>query len=164
MTEQENEQHVSRETLEEQPTGETSETTENEDETTESEEPAAELTTENEDDSDGNSAGDRDEQLADVRREAAGYRKKLREAETELQQVKAELFHSRVAATGKLADPTDMPVDTELLADDDELQAAIDSLLQDKPHLKARSFGNIGQGERPAPDPVSLGSILRNNA
>lgn len=164
MNNQENEQHVSRETLEEQPTSETNETTENENETTESEEPAAELTTENEDDSDGNSAGDRAEQLADVRREAASWRTQFREAEKQLESTRRELFVQKVKATGKLADPTDMPVDTELLADDDELQAAIDSLLQDKPHLKARSFGNIGQGERPAPDPVSLGSILRNNA
>lgn len=152
------ENNVSRETLEDEPTGETDETTETADETTESEEPAASSTTESEHRGDENSS----DHLTEVRREAAGYRKRLRETETQLQQVQAELFHARVAATGKLADPSDMPVDVELLAGG--LDDAIDELLQAKPHLKARSFGDIRQGERGERAAVSLADILRTNA
>lgn len=152
------ENNVSRETLEDEPTGETDETTETAEETTESEEPAASSTTESEPRGDENSS----DQLAEVRREAAGYRKRLRETETELQQVQSELFHARVAATGKLADPSDMPVDVELLAGG--LDDAIDELLQAKPHLKARAFGDIRQGERGERAAVSLADILRTNA
>lgn len=152
------ENNVSRETLEDEPTGETDETTETAEEATESEEPAASSTTESEPRGDENSS----DQLAEVRREAAGYRKRLRETETELQQVQSELFHARVAATGKLADPSDMPVDVELLAGG--LDDAIDELLQAKPHLKARTFGDIRQGERGERAAVSLADILRTNA
>lgn len=152
------ENNVSRETLEDEPTGETDETTETAEETTESEEPAASSTTESEPRGDEN----RSDQLTEVRREAAGYRKRLRETETELQQVQSELFHARVAATGKLADPSDMPVDVELLAGG--LDDAIDELLQAKPHLKARAFGDIRQGERGERAAVSLADILRTNA
>lgn len=152
------ENNVSRETLEDEPTGETDETTETAEETTESEEPAASSTTESEPRGDENSS----DQLTEVRREAAGYRKRLRETETELQQVQSELFHARVAATGKLADPSDMPVDVELLAGG--LDDAIDELLQAKPHLKARAFGDIRQGERGERAAVSLADILRTNA
>lgn len=153
------ENNVSRETLEDEPTGETDETTETADETTEPEEPAASKTEENDTENNENSGGDK---IAEVRREAAGYRKRLRETETQLQQVQSELFHARVAATGKLADPSDMPVDVELLAGG--LDDAIDELLQAKPHLKARAFGDIRQGERGERAAVSLADILRANA
>ena len=57
-----------------------------------------------------------------------------------------------------------MKMDPELLGDKDALETAITELLESKPHLKARSFGNVGQHERSEPAGVSLGSILRSNA
>ena len=150
-------ENVSRETEEQ----ENDETTEPEAETTESEEPAASETDETDTADDENSSTD---QIAEVRREAAGYRTKLRDTEAQLQRVQSELFHAKVAATGRLADASDMPVNVELLDDGDALNAAIDELLQSKPHLKARSFGGIGQGEKPERSSVSLGGMLRRNA
>ena len=150
-------ENVSRETEEQ----ENDETTEPEAETTESEEPAASETDENDTADDENSSTD---QIAEVRREAAGYRTKLRDTEAHLQRVQSELFHAKVAATGRLADASDMPVNVELLDDGDALNAAIGELLQSKPHLKARSFGGIGQGEKPERSSVSLGGMLRRNA
>ncbi|WP_308280567.1 hypothetical protein [Williamsia sp. DF01-3] len=52
-------------------------------------------------------------------------------------------------ATGKLADPTDLPFNAEHLEDPDALAAAVDALIEAKPHLKARRFvGDVGQGGR----------------
>lgn len=150
-------ENVSRETEEQ----ENDETTESEAEATESEEPAASETEENDTENDENSGGD---QIAEVRREAAGYRTKLRDTEAQLRRVQSELFRAKVAATGRLADASDMPVNVELLDDGDALDAAIDELLQSKPHLKARSFGGIGQGEKSERSSVSLGGMLRRNA
>lgn len=150
-------ENVSRETEEQ----ENDETTESEAEATESEEPAASETEENDTENDENSGGD---QIAEVRREAAGYRTKLRDTEAQLQRVQSELFHAKVASTRRLADASDMPVNVELLDDGDALNAAIDELLRSKPHLKARSFGSIGQGEKSERSSVSLGGMLRRNA
>lgn len=134
--------------------------TETEAETTDSEQPAAEETdeTDSENDENGTSA------LSKVRREAARYRTQLRDAEKQLESVRSELFHAKVSASGQLADPTDMPVDVELLEDPDALEAAITELIEAKPHLKARRFGSIGQEDKRKPQGVSLGSILRRNA
>lgn len=158
------ESNVSRETEEqetEEATSPETETTETAAQTTESEEPAASETEETDTEDNENSGND---QIAEVRREAAGYRTKLRDTEAHLQRVQSELFHAKVAATGRLADASDMPVNVELLDDGDALNTAIDELLQSKPHLKARSFGGIGQGEQPERSSVSLGGILRRNA
>lgn len=153
-------------------------TTETAGKTTESEQPADELTeetvrsdngkrtdppTDDDPPNDDEQSGDNPE-LSKVRREAASWRTQFREAEKQLEATRRELFVQQVKATGKLADHTDMPFDAELVDDPDELEAAIDALLEAKPHLKARTFGNIGQHDRPKETGVSLGSILRNNA
>ncbi|MDA2893059.1 hypothetical protein PDG61_19210 [Mycolicibacterium sp. BiH015] len=84
-----------------------------------------------------------------LRRESAGYRERAKTAEARAEELARQLFTARVAATGKLADPTDLPYTAELLDDDDALSAAVDSLTAAKPHLKARRVaGDAGQGVR----------------
>lgn len=99
-----------------------------------------------------------------LRREAAAWRTKYRAAEAEVDTLRREVFQARVKETGRLADASDMEFNAELLDDKDALNTAIDELLSAKPHLKARSFGNVGQSDRPATPGVSLGDILRNGA
>lgn len=82
-----------------------------------------------------------------IRKESAGYRDRAKTAEARADELARALFTARVAATGKLADPTDLAFDTEALDDAGKLTAAIDALLETKPHLAARKpFGNVGQG------------------
>jgi hypothetical protein len=45
---------------------------------------------------------------------------------------------ARIAATDRLADPSDLPFDEALLDDDEALTAAIDAPLAVKPHLASR--------------------------
>lgn len=119
------------------------------------------------DDSSADDADGPTSELAKVRREAASWRTKYRDAEKQLEQLdtlKQELFYSRVKETGRLADATDMEYSAELVNDQDGMSAAIDDLLDAKPHLKARTFGNVGQHDRPPASAISLGSILRSGA
>ena len=103
----------------------------------------------------------------------AEYVRKLRE-EAAAQRVKAkraddcarEVFRLRVAATGRLADPTDLPYDEALLEDEEALTAAIDDLLTARPHYAARrASGDVGQGAVGGVDHnVDLAGILRSRA
>lgn len=90
----------------------------------------------------GESEGFSREYVESLRKESAGYRTKAKET--------AERLHAElVKATGKLADPTDLPFDENHLSDPDALVAAVEALIEAKPHLKARKVtGNIGQGVR----------------
>ena len=101
-------------------------------------------------------------EVGKLRRESANYRTRLRESEQRADELARELVAARIRESGRLADPTDLDPDPALL-EDGALDAAIDDLLERKPHLKARSFGNVGQHDRAASDGVSLGSLLRNN-
>jgi len=85
------------------------------------------------------------EYVEKLRREAQGYRERAKAAEV-------ALFTARVAATGRLADPTDLPFDAGLLDDADKLDAAITALLQAKPHLASRkpAWGDVGAGQSQA--------------
>jgi antitoxin component of RelBE/YafQ-DinJ toxin-antitoxin module len=97
-----------------------------------------------------------------LRRESAGYRERAQRADEYATRLHAAL----VAATGRLADPTDLPFDAEHLADNEKLTAAIDELLARKPHLATlRPAGDVGQGKRGQADtPASLADMLRANA
>lgn len=155
------ENNVSRETEqdEQQPA------TENEAGATETEQPADELTEVSDSQHDENSGDEEPAQRSEVgklRRESANYRTRLRESEQRADALARELVAARIRESGRLADPTDLDPDPALL-EDGALDAAIDDLIERKPHLKARSFGDVGQHERATPDGVSLGSLLRNN-
>lgn len=97
-----------------------------------------------------------------LRKESAGYRERAQRAE-ELEQ---RLHTALVAATGRLADPTDLPFDVAHLDDADALAAAIDELVERKPHLKTRRLsGDVGQGAGGVKaDDVNLADLLRARA
>lgn len=98
-----------------------------------------------------------------LRRENAGYRERANSADALAQRLHTAL----VAATGRMADPTDLAFDQAHLDDEDALTAAIDELLAKKPHLASRRVtGDIGQGNRgnAADAPVNLADILRSRA
>ena len=94
-----------------------------------------------------------------LRKENAGYREKAKKAE----QYAQELHSARVAATGRLADPSDLPFDPTHLEDMSKLEAAIDELLHAKPHLALRKpRGDVGQGASAATGDVDLLGIMRS--
>ncbi len=85
------------------------------------------------------------EVVADLRKENAKYRQRAQQSDVLAQRLHAEL----VRATGRLADPSDLPFSDDHLADPDSMTAAIDELLEAKPHLASRKpVGDIGQGQR----------------
>lgn len=92
-----------------------------------------------------------------LRAEAAEHRVKAKDRDT-----LAERLHvALVAATGRLADPTDLPFD-EAHLDEAALTAAIDALLARKPHLASRRpKGAVGQGASASSADVDLAGILR---
>lgn len=101
------------------------------------------------------------EYVEKLRKEAADARVKAKRADD----LAARLHTALVAATGRLADPSDLPFDDAHLEDADALNAAVDALLARKPHLASRRpVGSIGQGATAPADSVSLAGILRHNA
>ncbi|MCH9668952.1 MAG: hypothetical protein K0U80_13995 [Actinomycetia bacterium] len=94
-----------------------------------------------------------------LRRQNARYRERAKAADGYAQRLHAEL----VRATGRLADPSDLEFDEGHLDDPDALAAAIDDLLDRKPHLASRKpVGDIGQGARGnGTEQVGLLSILK---
>ena len=97
-----------------------------------------------------------------LRQEAADARVRAKKADD----LARELFTARVAATGRLADPNDLPFDDALLADLPALEAAIDELLADHPHYAARRpRGDVGQGATGSDaGTVDLAGLLRARA
>ncbi|TMS50971.1 hypothetical protein [Mycobacterium sp. DBP42] len=95
-----------------------------------------------------------------LRQENGKYRQRAQQADALATRLHTEL----VRATGRLADPTDLPFDADHLADPDKLAGAIEDLLTAKPHLAARRpIGEIGQGATPSGSTVDLAAILRGN-
>ncbi|MFS0898929.1 hypothetical protein AB3M98_16160 [Mycolicibacterium litorale] len=96
-----------------------------------------------------------------LRRENQRYRERAAEADVLAQRLHTAL----VAATGRLADPSDLDFDAAHLDDADALAAAVDELLTRKPHLASRRpVGDIGQGASRTGDTVDLAGILRSRA
>ncbi|BBX69592.1 hypothetical protein [Mycolicibacterium psychrotolerans] len=96
-----------------------------------------------------------------LRRENQRYRERAAEADVLAQRLHTAL----VAATGRLADPSDLDFDAAHLDDADALAAAVDDLLTRKPHLASRRpVGDIGQGATRTGDTVDLAGILRSRA
>lgn len=96
-----------------------------------------------------------------LRDENAKYRQRAADRDD----IATQLHTALVAATGRLADPADLPFDDAHLTDSDALTAAVDALLTSKPHLASRKpIGNIGQGVSAASDSFSLSALLKTNA
>ena len=99
--------------------------------------------------------------VENLRQENGKYRQRAARADELAQRLHTEL----VRATGKLADPTDLPFDENHLGDTDSMVTAIDELLVKKPHLAARRpQGDIGQGPASTATGVDLAAILRGKA
>ena len=101
------------------------------------------------------------EYVEKLRKEAAEARLKAKKADDYAR----ALFAARVAATGRLADASDLPFDPELVDDLPAMEAAIDELLRAHPHYVSRTpQGDIGQGATTTSDTVDLAGILRARA
>ena len=99
--------------------------------------------------------------VEELRAENQRYRERGKRAD----ELARRLHTALVAATGRLADPSDLPFDEAHLADPDALAAAVDDLLARKPHLLSRKpTGEIGQGATPSAGTVDLAAILRQRA
>lgn len=96
-----------------------------------------------------------------LRREAAEHRTRA----VDRDDLAHRLHVALVTATGRLADPTDLTYDDTHLEDPEALRAAIDGLLDRKPHLASRRpVGDVGQGATGGDNPVDLAGLLRRNA
>ncbi len=106
------------------------------------------------------------EYVQKLRDEAASHRVKAKRTDA----LNARLATAQAALTSKLADPTDLPFTDDLLDDDglvdeDKVRAAVDALIERKPHLAARRpTGNVGQGARPETPEIGLADLLRRGA
>lgn len=106
------------------------------------------------------------EYVENLRAEAAEQRVKGKRADA----LAARLATAHAAATGRLADASDLAFDEALLDDDGlvdpaKVEAAVEALLAAKPHLASRTpRGDVGQGARPESDEVSLAGLLRAGA
>jgi hypothetical protein len=115
--------------------------------------------TENDDqDSDSSETFPR-EVVEKLRQENGRYRQRAQRTDDLSRRLHTEL----VRATGRLADPSDLEYVEEHLDDPDALTAAVDELLERKPHLASRRpTGDIGQGQRgSASQPFSLLQMLK---
>lgn len=97
-----------------------------------------------------------------LRRENRTYRDRAEAADQRADELAQRLHSELVKSSGKLADATDLAFDAAHLDDADKLGAAIDALIESKPHLKSRRVsGDAGQGVKSAEDePVSLLKIM----
>lgn len=99
------------------------------------------------------------EYVEKLRQEAAEHRVRAKRAD----ELAAALWNARVAATGRMADPTDLPMpdDADPL-DVEVVGAAVDELLARKPHLASRRpMGSVGQGVTAPSGDVDLAGMLR---
>lgn len=105
--------------------------------------------------------------VKELREEAAKHRVGAKKSE----ELAARLVISMAAGTGRLADPSDLPV-TDALMDDDgfpdpeKVSVAVADLLERKPHLAStRVSGDVGQGVRGDIEAMpSLAQLLRQGA
>lgn len=105
--------------------------------------------------------------VKELRDEAAKARLKGKRADS----LASKLITSMASATGRLADPTDLPfsealLDDEGMPDEAKVIAAIDDLLKRKPHLASRKpSGDVGQGvTNGTSKEFSLADMLRAGA
>ncbi|CCH75086.1 conserved hypothetical protein [Nostocoides australiense Ben110] len=75
-----------------------------------------------------------------LRRENARYRERAGQADD----LAARLHAALVAATGRLADPSDLAFDEAHIEDENALTAALDDLLARKPHLASPDSCHVG--------------------
>lgn len=98
-----------------------------------------------------------------LRSEAKTLRERAKTAEARADELAQRLHTALVEQDGRLHDPRDLPYRPENVEDPDALTAAIDALLEDRPHMRARkTAGDIGQGVRGEPTaPVDFSALFR---
>ncbi|KWX22313.1 hypothetical protein AFM11_21000 [Mycolicibacterium wolinskyi] len=104
--------------------------------------------------------------LAKVRREAKNLRDRAKAAEARADELARELWTARVAATGKLDNPAELPFDAEILDDADAINQAIEAAIAQRPYIKSRKLsGNVGQGQRgESTGPHDFSGLFRRDA
>ncbi len=101
------------------------------------------------------------EYVRKLRDESAKHRTRAQRADD----LAARLQTALVTATGRLADPSDLPFEESHVDDAEALTAAIDELLTHKPHMASRRVtGDVGQGASASGDTVDLAGMLRSRA
>lgn len=96
-----------------------------------------------------------------LRQENGKFRQRAQRAD----ELAHRLHTSLVAATGRLADPTDLEYADDHLDDPEALTAAVEALVAAKPHLAARRpRGDVGQGATAGGGTVDLAAMLRARA
>ena len=104
--------------------------------------------------------------VSKLRQEAADNRVKAKRADDLARQV----VRAMTRADGRLIEADDLAFDGAFIDDDgmvdsDRVVAAIDKLVERKPHLAARRpTGQMAQGARPETEEVSLLGLLRGRA
>lgn len=105
------------------------------------------------------------EYVEKLRTENAEFRTKAKAAEEALAPLQARLVTAAVEKTGRLADPSDLVFDPSYLDDETALTAAIDALVESKPHLASRRVrDDIGQGAGEPNTEFNLAGLLSANA
>lgn len=105
------------------------------------------------------------EYVEKLRQEAGDHRTAAKAATEALTPLQQRLHGLLVAATGRLADPTDLPFDAAHLDDEAALTTALDELLARKPHLATRRVaGDVGQGAGTPKTKFSLAGLLASSA
>lgn len=103
------------------------------------------------------------EYVGKLRQEAAEARMKAKRTDA----LSSELLKAWTALDGRLIDPEDLTLDKSMLNEDGSLDrakvtAALDALIERKPHLAARRPVNpLPQGATPESEPVNLAALLR---
>ncbi|GAA2803073.1 hypothetical protein [Mycolicibacterium pallens] len=98
-----------------------------------------------------------------LRKENADWRTRVKAAEDEADKLARRLHTALVTATNRLENSADLPYDAKHLEDAEQLGAALDALLADRPYLAKRVVkGDAGQGNRgDAESGVNLLELLR---
>lgn len=101
-----------------------------------------------------------------LRGKGAGYRMRMKEAESKVDKLQRALFTERLQRLDMVVDPDALPYDPDLLEDSDALREAVEELLAAKPYLrKRRASGDIGQhSNREHGNGFSLLDALREGA
>lgn len=105
--------------------------------------------------------------------EAAKWRTRLREAEAErdtlaqrLQRLQRAEVTRLATGPGKLHDGSDLATDLADLVDDEgdvdpaKVSAAVAALVEQKPHLGAPAYGDVGQGEHEATTGATWADVI----
>ncbi|EHB53657.1 hypothetical protein MycrhDRAFT_4120 [Mycolicibacterium rhodesiae JS60] len=91
--------------------------------------------------------------VEDLRKENADYRNRAKVAEDQADKLARRLHAALVTATNRLENAGDLAYDATHLDDEEQLKAALDALLVDRPYMAKRAVrGDAGQGNRGGAD------------